>query len=288
MHAMPDPTTMTVGDLRVTLLNAGDLVLRMADELAVPESAWRPEYAGEFDAPLPYPSLSVLIQDPAGGAALVDANDYRATVPADSPYLAPGYTPPPDIPAQLAALGVAADAVSDVVITHAHWDHFAGTTRPGPDGERIPTFPRARHHLGAADWRDPELQAALGDPESLESRTLGVLHRRGLLNLVDAPLALTDAVEVLPAPGETPGHQIVRVHSRGETLYAVGDLFHHPAEVAHPEWMVTWADAATMEQTRRRVIAAALAEGATLVAAHVARPGHIEAQGADGARWVNR
>ena len=36
---------------------------------------------------------------------------------------------------------------------------------------------------------------------------------------------------MLHAPGETPGHSIVRVDSAGEWFYALGDLFHHASEV---------------------------------------------------------
>jgi len=58
----------------------------------------------------------------------VDANDYRATMTPDSQYALPDYTPPPAIPDQLTSLGVHPDDITHMVITHAHWDHFAGTT----------------------------------------------------------------------------------------------------------------------------------------------------------------
>jgi glyoxylase-like metal-dependent hydrolase (beta-lactamase superfamily II) len=279
---MPDLKAVRVGSARVYILNAGDMRLRLAEEMAVPESEWRPQYADTFDQPALFPSLSVFVQD-GDVKVLVDANDYRATVAPDNPYAIPGYTPPPPIPDQLADLGVTSEDITDVVITHTHWDHFAGTTSPASSGHE-PTFPRARYYLGAADWEDAEMQAALADESSLEARTLGTLYRRGALHLVEQRQPISTAIEIIPAPGETKGHQIVRIHSGGETLYVVGDLFHHDVEVEHPEWMVTWADAESMIETRRWLLEDALAENAYIVAAHIATLGRIERTD-HGLRW---
>lgn len=279
---MADVRTLRVGEARVSIINAGDMTLRLADEFAVSEEQWRPQYADLFDRPILCPSLSVLIQH-AGATTLVDANDYRATVTADSEYYVPNYTPPPSIPDQLASLGVKPEDVDHLVITHAHWDHFAGMTQPR-DGGYAPTFPHARAYLGAADWDYEEVRNGLADPSSVETRTLGLMRERGLLELLPGPRAIAPGVDALPSAGETPGHQIVRVRSGSETLYILGDLFHNEVEVEHPDWMVTWATPELMRASRRRLIDDALAENALLTAAHIASIGRLE-QTATGMRW---
>lgn len=279
---MANATTLRVGEARVSLLNAGDMRLILARELDVPESLWRPQYGELFETPDICPSLSVYIEY-GDARVLVDANDYRGTMTPDSEYALDDYTPPPPIPDQLASLGVQPDDITHVVITHAHWDHFAGVTSPTGDGY-APTFPQASVYLGASDWNDAETQAALQDATSLEARTLGVLHARGKLRLVNGPERIAEGIEILPAPGETPGHQIVRIQSAGETVYVVGDLFHHAVEVEHPDWMVGWADAASMRATRDWLLRDALASDALLIAAHIAAPGRIARDG-DSLRW---
>ena len=280
---MDEPRVMRVGAARVTIVNAGMMTLRLADEFAVPESEWRPAYAEIFDHRRLYPSLSALIEL-EGARVLVDANDYRATVTEDSEYHVPNYTPPPAIADQFAGLGTPPDAVSHVVITHAHWDHFAGLTRT-QDGAVTPTFPNARVYLGSADWSDAETQASLADPASLEARTLGALHARGLLTLVSGDQTIAPDIDLLAAPGETAGHQIVRVQSNGETLYVLGDLLHSEVEVERPDWMVTWAMPETMRASRQRLLENALAERALLVAAHIGSVGRLERAG-NGLRWA--
>lgn len=282
---MADMTTLRVGAARVTVLNAGDLRLTLKDEMSVPEAEWRPQYADVFEKPGDFPSQSIYVEH-QGVKVLVDVNDYQATVAPNDPSAIPGYTPPPTIPAQLAGLGAQPGDIAHVVITHAHWDHFAGTTSAASSGGYEPTFLAATYYLGAADWLDTQMQAALGEQASLEGRTLRILRERGVLRLLEGSEQVAPGVDILPAPGETKGHQIVRVHSEGETAYIVGDLFHHTVEVEHPDWMVIWADPEAMRTTRRWVLDQALAENALLIAAHIAAPGRIR-QTSSGLQWVD-
>lgn len=280
---MQETTTFQIGDARVVALNGGDMRLHLVEEMAVPEEVWRPICAELFEQVGTCPSLSVYIER-GDTRALVDIGDYRATVTPDSEYALADYTPPPPITEQLASLGVKPEDVTQVIITHAHWDHYAGVMTAGAAGS-APTFPLARYYLGAADWADAEMQTALQDHDSLEARTLGALMAQGRLHLVEGREEIADGIEILPAPGETPGHQIVRVQSGGQTLYIVGDLFHHNIELEHPDWMVTWADPATMRTTREWLMRDAQSERAILIAAHLFGAGRVEATANGGMRW---
>ena len=266
--------SIRVGAATVTAINIGDVRFCLGDWLIVPE-AERPPYFAEW---LPFPIQCVHIASP-GLSVLVDASVY--VVDPDSPHAIPGYQPPPDLLAALAEAGVRPEAVDHVVITHIHHDHINGLTRQ--QGDRfMPCFPNARHNLGRADWE--QAQAALQNPESVESRTLGVLSSAGLLETHNGRHDL-GGVEIIPAPGETPGHQIVRVHSEGQTLYCLGDLYHHPIEVERQEWAAQWADADTIRASRRALVEAALAEDALLIATHIEGIGRLERTG-PGVVWA--
>ena len=52
---------------------------------------------------------------------------------------------------------------------------------------------------------------------------------------------------------------MARVHSAGESFYYVGDLFHHPCEVEHLDWVSPGRDRAAVRASRERLIAAAVA-----------------------------
>jgi glyoxylase-like metal-dependent hydrolase (beta-lactamase superfamily II) len=259
--------TIPLGAATITVINVGNMMLKLSRVMNVPESEWRPRYSSAFERPLPFPSQSVHIALP-GISVLVDANNYAISVPPDSPYLPRNYEPPPSLLDQLFEKGIRAQDITHLVITHAHFDHYVGTTTEH-DGKYVPSFPNAHCYLGRADWEDPEMQKSLQDPNSIDSRTFGVLHQQGVLELVEGNRNLTPEVQIIAAPGESPGHQVVRVHSQGHTLYCLGDLFHHAVEAEQPTWMVTWANPETNLSSRNTLTEAALSENALLVAAHM-------------------
>ena len=274
--------TIQLGTATITVINVGDLAFRLSEVMNVPESEWRPGYAASFEKPLSFPSQCMHISLP-GASILVDAGDYAVAVSLNTPYVPPNYSPPPGLIAQLLERGISPQDITHVIITHLHFDHYSGVTTQH-NGQYTPAFPNARCFVGRADWKDPDTQEALKDPASLESRTIGVLHSAGLLELVEGDYDLLAAIRILAAPGESPGHQIVRVHSEGQALYCLGDLYHDPVEIEHPTWMARWADGEATLASRRKLVDIALAEDALLVPAHMS-PGRLQ-RTADGVRWV--
>ena len=256
---MSEPVSFSLGDTAVSIFTISHLLADLADWYRLP-----PE---EGLRPLPLPVQSILIQQ-AGRVLLVDAP--RHDIAADSIYAIPGYTPPPGLVEQLAQAGVIPDDVTHVVITHPHFDHFNGLTAAGKA-----LFPQARHYLARADWESAYMKAKLKKPASLESKTFGYLQQQGLLELVNGTADLGGGVQILPAPGETPGHQIVRLAAEGQVLYCVGDLFHHELELRRPGTTVHWADPAAMANSQQQLLAAALAEDALLAASHIGGYGRV-------------
>ncbi len=259
--------TVRVGKASVSLINLGDLGFKLKDVENVPEDEWRQGYADVFENVHPYPSQSVFISL-SGLSVLVDAGDYPKFATPDSPYTIPWYKPPPNLIEQLAQIGVPREEVGYVVITHAHFDHYAGVTMETQTGF-APTFPNATHLLGKQDYENPETQKSLLDPNSEDSRTFGVLRKARKLELVEKYRKLSDEIEILASPGETEGHKILKVHSDGDTLYCVGDLFHHACEVEHPSWMASWDEPKTNLQSRMALLDNALRENALLAPAHM-------------------
>ena len=275
--------TFHLGSATISVINVGDIRFRLVETISVPESEWRPRYGEIFEQALNFPSQCVHIALP-GASMLVDAGDFALSFPPDSPYFQPGYQPPPGLIEQLSERGIHPGDITHLIITHAHFDHYSGVTIQ-INGHYVPAFPNARCFIGRADWENPEIQQALQDPGSEESHTLAVLHRLDLLELVEGNRDLLPAVRIIAAPGESPGHQIVRVHSEGHTLYCLGDLYHHAIEVEQPAWMAEWAGRDANIASRRALAEAALAENALLVAAHMP-VGRLEQTGS-GVKWIN-
>jgi glyoxylase-like metal-dependent hydrolase (beta-lactamase superfamily II) len=78
---------------------------------------------------------------------------------------------------------------------------------------------------------------------------------------------------MLRAPGESPGHAIVRVDGGAERFYYLGDLFHHTCEVEHLDWVPRGRDRAATLASRERLLAEAVPDRATLLFTHHPFPG---------------
>lgn len=54
----------------------------------------------------------------------------------------------------LAARGVSPNDITDVILTHLHFDHAGGATTKTPEGRVVPTFPRATYYVQRAhlEW----------------------------------------------------------------------------------------------------------------------------------------
>ena len=272
------PITRQVGRATVTVFNIGELPAKLNEWMRLGPSEWPADFASAFEEPINVVTQCVHIRTPEL-SLMIDAGRLVEEEMSGAPS---GYRPPAALPDQLAQAGIDPDEVDHFVLTHAHYDHFNGTTHDRPG--HPPLFPNARHYIGRADWENDVMQADIHDPAEPESTTLAVLHELGLLEMVDETVELGPGLTVYASPGETPGHLSVRLHSDGQTFYCVGDLYHHPVEVAHPELACHWNDKEQVWASRARLTEAALSEDALLLATHIPGFGRLDER-QDGVRW---
>jgi glyoxylase-like metal-dependent hydrolase (beta-lactamase superfamily II) len=208
------------------------------------------------------------------GAAVVvvDPSSWRPDETALGPAtLEPGR----DLDVLLDAAGVDPDEVTHVAITHGHPDHFNGVLRE--TGEL--RFPNAEHVFPAADWK------AVSD---VARRLLEPAERAGALRLVSGHSVLCEAVRLLSAPGESDGHQVVRVDSDAERVYYLGDLVHFPVEFRNIDWApVPGRDTAKLRESRLRIFSDAADRKSSLVFTHgrFSGWGSIEQIGKEAWQW---
>jgi glyoxylase-like metal-dependent hydrolase (beta-lactamase superfamily II) len=273
-------STRQIGDATISVINEALTRIPLTTVFSPPQVAWL-RANGEADAEDCLVSYqAVILVQLADATILIDPAFDDPGTPWDQHYATtwPSVQRTPGMQAGLASLGISPAAVTHVVITHAHDDHFAGVLQ----GD-LPRFPNARHFIGRADWEDNPRRA---QPEDDIATRLGRIAALGLLELVAGNRELAPGVAMLHAPGETPGHSIVRVESGGQTCYALGDLFHHGSEVEHLDWVSPWVDPPAMRASRDRLIAEALPLDATIVFTHDTFPpwGRIVRAG-QGYRW---
>jgi glyoxylase-like metal-dependent hydrolase (beta-lactamase superfamily II) len=269
-----------------TGLEVGDFVVTRrygATEVAVVRSGvmyWQPQFPPGSEW------MEGVAIDAAGRAALsingIVARTADAVVVVDpGSFAAPDDTASPGpVDAALATMGLHAGEVTHVLISHGHRDHFTGVLDP-KDQTRL-RFPAAEHFFPAADM--PADGVTGGHIDDVR-HVMGVVRARGRLELTSGDVAVTDDVWLLAAPGETPGHQVVRVTSEDAWLYYLADLVHFTAEVAHLDWVGHPCDNAILAASRRRVFADPGSSPATFLFAHSQFPGWGTITSIAGDRW---
>lgn len=140
----------------------------------------------------------------AGRVALIDVGAFNVR---------------PELKKQLDARGVAAEAVTDVILTHAHWDHSVNYT----------LFPNAAVHIGRT-----EMAWATKVPTGFNP--LPELYVSDLAKLPRARL-VGEGEEVIPgitaheAPGHTPGCLLFYMTANEVPVLFTGDAAKNRAEL---------------------------------------------------------
>lgn len=180
----------------------------------------------------------------------------------------------------LHSIGFGREAVDRVVCTHLHFDHVGWNTLL-EHGVWVPTFPNARYLMAEREWGYWQHEDDPYAPEAKQDSIQPVFDA-GLVDLVLTNHVVTDEVRLIPTPGHTPGHVSVFISSEGEEAIITGDLFHHPLQMAHPDWKdLADVDGALAHATRLEFLARNADRPVLILGTHFAAPtaGHIVRDG---------
>lgn len=169
--------------------------------------------------------------------------------------------------AGLARLGLGRADVTDVLLTHLHFDHAGGATRRLPDGTVELAFPRASYHVQRRAWQlahaPSERDAAAFVPEDFEP-----LARAEQLHLVEGEAELFPDVELIVSEGHSPGMQLPVFHGERTHLTFCSDLIPTHAHL-RPSWISAYdQQPVTSLEEKKVVLAEALEDDGVLVFEH--------------------
>lgn len=132
----------------------------------------------------------------------------------------------------LRAAGVAAEDITDVILTHLHFDHCGGSTIAS-NGDLKPAFPRATYHVQRAQW-DWACAPSDRDRASYFPENYQPLADAGVLRLLEGDEPICTGISLTVVNGHTFGQQLVRIEGDHHAVLYCADLIPTSAHVPAP------------------------------------------------------
>ncbi|MCE1188155.1 MAG: MBL fold metallo-hydrolase [Ignavibacteria bacterium] len=129
-----------------------------------------------------------------------------------------------NIPDPLTSFGITAADITDVLLTHLHFDHTGGSTII-ENGKLIPAYPNARYYVQRNNFRWAH-NPTERDKGSYIKEYFEPLAREGVLIPIDDDVdMLDDEIEVIQFNGHTYGQQLFRIFDDTVNVFFGSDLF---------------------------------------------------------------
>ena len=188
---------------------------------AIPKTAWSRRYPSDKQNGCILAMRSMLVRNGNGKIVLVDNG-------AGNKHLK-----------QLRRRDVACENVTDVILTHLHFDHCGYTTQkeeqPGEKSLFKMAFPNAIHWVGRAQWENFLHPNAL-EADSYFIENMQAAYDSGKLRLIESDTNLCPGIDLRLFDGHTPGQIVPYITTPERTYIFAGDVIPLAASVS-PLWI---------------------------------------------------
>ncbi len=202
----------------------------------VPKVLWEKQIPADAQNRIPMEARALLLKS-SDKNILIDCGNggYFVEKFGDKlgPKFAQMYNIDPQGPSLLKSLnkaGLQPEDITDVILTHLHFDHCGGGTL-WKDGKIVPQFPKAKYYVQKTNFTTAQ-NPNIRERASYLSSNFIPLMECGALKLVEGPQKdFLPGVSLEISNGHTQGHQWVKISDDKTTLVYCGDLIPTSAHV---------------------------------------------------------
>jgi hypothetical protein len=143
------------------------------------------------------------------------------------------------------------------------------------DAQWVPTFPNARYVWSREEYEYWHAHRADPDVAPHYADSIEPVVNAGRVDFVDSDHRFSPEIRFIPTAGHSPAHMSIAIESGGRSAILLGDVFHHPCQIAHLDWAAIPIDIDPAQSTEtRRTMCERLAGTKTLaIGGHFTGPG---------------
>lgn len=127
------------------------------------------------------------------------------------------------LPASLAELGLRDIDITDVIMTHLHFDHAGGIVTGFGELDAL-TFPNACYWIQSSEWQIAKEPDGLNKAAYDFEHQLSLLESSGNFSLLDGDAEICEGVRVKLVGGHTIGSQIIEIDAEDGFYIYPGDI----------------------------------------------------------------
>lgn len=223
---------LTIGPYRVDVLETGSFALDGGAMFGVvPRPLWERAYSVPDERNrIPMVARCLLLRS-VDRTILVDTGNSRRLPTKHQEIYGVDFSRH-DLDRSLGNHGLTRDDVTDVILTHLHFDHVGGAVIS--DGnEQVPAFPNAWHYVQREHW-DWAIAPTDKDRASFLPQQFLPLMHHGRIELLDGPCEIFPMIFLDCSFGHTAALQTVKVSDGTSTVFYPADLIPTGAHVPYP------------------------------------------------------
>jgi glyoxylase-like metal-dependent hydrolase (beta-lactamase superfamily II) len=137
-----------------------------------------------------------------------------------------------DVRFHLKKFNIQPEQVTDVILTHLHFDHSGGATII-ENGKIIPTFPNAKYYVQKEQY-NWAINPTEKDRASFFPENYVPLYEMGLLELLDGNGDIFPGISAVNVSGHTKSMQLIKIYDNNQSAIFVADLCPTSAHIPLP------------------------------------------------------
>lgn len=133
---------------------------------------------------------------------------------------------------ELEHTGVKPAEITDILLTHLHFDHTGGSTKY-ENNKLVPSFPNAKYHVQKKNF-EWAMNPSKRDKGSYIKENFESLAKEGILNLIEGENLFDENISFEIINGHTFSQQMIKISDSSNTLLYVADLLPFVSQIKIP------------------------------------------------------